>query len=730
MGFGDSCLFFIFMWFCFQAQVLKSQNVSCNSKDLAALEGFLNGLDSRIDGWAPNSSFSSSSDCCNWVGVNCSGSSGVPGRRVVGLNLAGKGLKGNVSKLLSGLDQLKFLNLSSNSLRGDAPSDLFHLQQLQILDLSYNEFSGLIPQDAHLPAIRVFNVSDNSFTSQHPLLVGSLHLTHFIISYNRFSGNINPGICNSSTRIRVLQFSMNSFSGVFPAGFGNCSSLHELSLDSNNLTGNLPDDLFGVSTLRWFFLQDNGLSGGLSKRIGNLSNLVNLDLSYNQFTGIIPDVFSELKKLEYLSAESNNFSSNLPTSLLNLPTLRVLNLRNNSMEGEVNLNCTVMAHLSSINLGTNRFHGRILDNLSSCKELKTINLARNKLNGEIPNSLKNLQALSYLSLTSSNLSNISSALGILQQCRNLTTLVLTTNFHGEEMPIDGITGFASLKVLVIPNCGLLGSVPSWLRNCSQLQLLDLSWNRLGGSIPSWFGILDSLFYLDLSNNSLTGQIPESLTQLKGLIYSNASREVSSSNLPFFIRRSQSASVLQYNQFTSFPPTLDLNSNNLTGPIPPDFGKLKNLHVLNLMKNNLLGSIPDELSGMRSLEILDLSFNDLSGTIPATLTNLSFLSSFSVAHNRLSGPVPSGSQFSTFSMSSFEGNANLCGRDPLPPCQSQSPSPSRTRVRKNRTTISNRSSGGFSRSSCSHCKVDRGISEEAQKVELMKGWQRILPSVIG
>ncbi|XP_058090418.1 phytosulfokine receptor 1-like [Magnolia sinica] len=669
MGFGDSCLFFIFMWFCFQAQVLKSQNVSCNSKDLAALEGFLNGLDSRIDGWAPNSS---SSDCCSWVGVNCSGSSGVPGRRVVGLNLARKGLKGNVSKLLSGLDQLKFLNLSSNSLRGDVPSDLFHLQQLQILDLSYNEFSGLIPQDAHLPAIRVFNVSDNSFTSQHLLLVGSLNLTHFIISNNRFSGNINPGICNSSTRIRVLQFSMNSFSGVFLAGFGNCSSLHELLLDSNNLTGNLPDDLFRLSTLRQLFLQENGLSGQLSNRIGNLSNLVDLNLSKNLFFGTIPDAFSKLKNLEHLSAESNRFNGNLPASLLNLPALRFLSLRNNSIEGEVNLNCTAMTHLSSINLGSNHIKGNILHVLSSCKELKAINLSKNKLNGEIPDSFKNLQSLTYLTLSNNTIRNLSSALGILQECRNLTTLVLDTNFQGEEMPVDGITGFASLKVVVIPNCGLLGSVPPWLRNCSKLQLLDLSWNQLGGSIPSWFGILDSLFYLDLSNNSLAGQIPDSLTQLKGLISRNASQEESSSNFPFFSRRSQGPSGLQYNQFTSFPPTLDLGNNNLTGPISPDFGKLKNLHVLNLRKNNLLGSIPDELSGMRNLEILDLSFNDLSGTIPASLIRLSFLSSFNVANNRLSGSVPSGGQFSTFPPSSFEGNLGLCGEFFSPCSLPQSP----------------------------------------------------------
>ncbi|XP_077221120.1 phytosulfokine receptor 1-like isoform X2 [Tasmannia lanceolata] len=639
MGLGYFWVFFTFLGYCFQAQVSNSLTQSCNTKDLSALEGFLSHLDTGIYGW------SNASDCCTWVGVDCEFSS-VLGNRVVGLALGNKGLKGIVSESLPGLHQLKVLNLSYNSFQDQVPSELFHLKRLKVLDLSSNRFSGLIPPDTDLPSLRIFNISGNSFNGSQPLLARSVNLESFIISSNQFSGSVNTGICNTSSRISVLQLSWNKFSGNFPIGFGNCRYINELFLNSNDLMGNLADDLFGLPSLERLYIQNNRLSGPLSDRIGQL-----------------------------------------PPSLLNLSTLRGLHLTNNFMDGEINLNCTTMVNLDSLNLGSNRFHGRILDNLSSCSKLKTINLSNNSLGGQIPENFKNLQALSYLALSNNTLCNISGALSILRQCNNLTTLVLTKNFKDEEMPVNGITGFESIMVLAIAKSGLSGSIPVWLRRSSKLQVLDLSLNQFEGSIPLWFGNLDHLFYLDLSNNSLTGEIPRSLTQLESLISSpNTSLEEPSPDFPIFWRRNQSSNILQYNQVRSLPPSLDLSCNKLTGPIWKEFGRLKKVHVLDLNGNNLSGSIPDELSGMGSLEILDLSSNNLSGSIPASLTKLNFLSSFSIADNHLSGLIPSEGQFSTFPNSSFEGNKGLCG-NPLPSCEElQIPSQQSKEPQRNKSTI--------------------------------------------
>lgn len=681
---ADLWVFLTFLGFfclCFQAQVLSSQNTTCNSSDLRALNGFLKGLDSGVVGWGN----ASSSDCCSWVGIDCGVPSGGFEKRVVGLNLGRTRLRGVVLESLGGLDQLRVLNLSGNLLKGAVPSDLFHMQQLEVLDLSCNDFNGSIPAQINLPSIRVFNISANSFVGPQPSLVGSVNLMHFSVSYNSFSGSVDSGICNISRGIRVLQLSSNFFTGIMPVGFGNCSTLQELSLSSNHMMGNLPSDLFGLASLLRLYLQDNLLSGQVSSRIGNLSRLSHLDLSINNFSGIIPDVFGRLGRLQSFSAYSNKFIGQLPASFSNLSMLLWLSLRNNSMEGEIDLNCTAMTRLRFLDLGSNKFRGRNLDELSLCKELTTINLARNGLDVEIPESFANLQALTHLSLTGTGLRNISGALSILQQCKNLSNLVLTSNFHGEDMPLNGIQNFGNIKVFVIPNCGLTGPIPQWLERFSKLQLLDLSWNHLSGTVPPWIGNFRSLFYLDLSNNSFTGEIPESLTQLPALISPNISKEDPPAKIPFFIRRNQSTGGMQYNKVASFRPTLDLNENKLTGVIPPGFGKLKKLHVLDLSRNMLTGIIPEELSGMTSLEVLDLSFNNLSGRIPMSLTNLSFLSNFNVANNQLSGSIPSGGQFSTFPNSSFEGNKGLCGEH-FPPCPDLIPSLSRSKQHMNRRII--------------------------------------------
>ncbi|KAL4570201.1 hypothetical protein LXL04_025852 [Taraxacum kok-saghyz] len=620
-----------------QNQILvSSQNPTCNSDDLRGLQGFMDGVESSVVRWWPtNSSSSASLNCCNWVGITCNNTSG----RVVGLELPKKRLTGSLSDSISNLGQLRTLNLSRNFLNGPLPISLFHLPHLEVIDLSRNKFNGVLPVNINLPALKQLHISDNTF-----------------------SGVLPSGLCVNSTGVRVLRFAMNYFNGTIPSEFGNCTLLEHLCVAANFLSGNIPGFLFRLPRLQELTLQDNQFT--VIEGIGNSSSrLVRLDISSNGLSGKIPDFFRSFPNLRYFSAHSNNLFGGIPPSLSNSPSISSVNLRNNSLNGSVDFNCSVMVNLTSLDLGTNDFSGTIPANLSSCENLKALNLARNKLTGQVPEAFKNLPSLSYLSLSNCSLSDLSTSLKILQHCPNLTVLVLTMNFHTEQLPSDDHLQFNVLKALVIANCRLTGSIPPWLNGLSQLQLLDLSWNHLTGSIPGYLGNFDYLFYLDLSNNSLSGEIPKSLTQLPSLISRGISLEEPSPDFPFFKRRNTTSreSTLQYRQIMSFPPSIDLSSNFLSGEIPPEFGNLKKLHVLDLKHNNLSGTIPSSLSGLRSIETLDLSYNNLTGTIPPSLVNLSFLSKFSVAHNYLRGSVPYGGQFLTFANSSFEGNIGLCGR---------------------------------------------------------------------
>ena len=80
--------------------------------------------------------------------------------------------------------------------------------------------------------------------------------------------------------------------------------------------------------------------------------------------------------------------------------------------------------------------------------------------------------------------------------------------------------------------------------------------------------------------------------------------------------------------------------------------------MNLSHNNLEGKIPTSLSGISTLEQLDLAKNNLSGPIPEELSKLHELVVLGVSSNNLCGQIPTGTQFSTFSVSSFQNNKCL------------------------------------------------------------------------
>ncbi|WCJ18779.1 phytosulfokin receptor 1 [Euphorbia peplus] len=605
-------------------------SLQCHSNDLKSLNDFSNCITSKIDGWNNNTT-----DCCSWPGVTCDNSS-VSSTRVIGLELPNKKLAGRNCDFGAGLDELRVLNLSHNFLEGFLPVKLFSIQNLQVLDLSDNYFSGSVAVEGYMPAIRYLDISRNKLT-----------------------GSISSTLCENSSFIHTLNLGSNYFKGEIPMNFQKCTSLWQLFLYGNDLSGTFPESLLQLRDLRALRLQYNSFSGPLIDGIGNLSSLVELDVSFNRFSGALPDHFGRLRKLKHFFANSNRFAGDLPKSLGNSPSLQTLNLSNNTLEDLSHLNCSAVVNLTFMDLGSNKFNGPVPESISSCKRLGILSLGRNQFTGEIPYSFKNLQALTFLSLSNVSLTNISSALEILQNCKSLTTLILTLSFRGEEMPNHMNLQFTNLKILALGVCQLQGPVPLWLNNCKKLQLLDLSLNQFSGRIPSWMGDFNSLFYLDLSNNSFIGEIPKSLTRLQRLASKNMSIEGHILGLPLF-KQSNSRRSLQYNKVESFQPTLDLSNNKLSGPIWPSFGNLKRLHVLRLKNNSLSGGIPDSISEITDLEILDLSSNNLSGEIPSSFGRLTFLSEFSVADNQLYGRMPTGGQLMTFSCSSFENNNGLYG----------------------------------------------------------------------
>ena len=110
---------------------------------------------------------------------------------------------------------------------------------------------------------------------------------------------------------------------------------------------------------------------------------------------------------------------------------------------------------------------------------------------------------------------------------------------------------------------------------------------------------------------------------------------------------------------------------MTGPIPPELGKLQNLKVLALNANRwvdsrgLTGSIPSELGNLQTLDTLKLDANRLTGPIPPELGNLRTLKGLSLGSNLLTDGVPPElGNLRILEFLSLDMNRELRGRLPL------------------------------------------------------------------
>ncbi|KAL8484329.1 hypothetical protein ACS0TY_026855 [Phlomoides rotata] len=628
---------------------LEQNAQSCTQIERHSLLSFHNSITS-----SPPLNWTLSTDCCQWEGISCT----TPDNHITHLWLPEKHLSGTIN--LSNLPFLSHINLSHNYFSGPFPFPLLgSLNHLQTLDLSYNHLSGPLDDHPHSPSIRNLNLSSNKFNGTiHPLFLQQApNLIAFNVSNNTLSGQIPSSICDGSPFIRILDFSVNLFTGNL--SIGECRRLEVIRAGSNRLSGRLPDYLYNITTLNQISLPDNDFSGPITNAIVSLSNLTVLELQQNELTGEIPSEIGSLSNLQQLQLHTNSLNGTLPPSLINCTKLTTLLLRNNHLQGEISsIDFSKIRQLQAIDLGNNSFVGEIPSSLCLCRSLTAVRIAYNQLVGEIPPCMASLTSLTHLSLSDNFLSNVVGALKTLRHCDNLAVLFLSRCYHDEMVPDDDdllhLSGFQNLQILTLGGGGLKGQIPSWISKLRKLKVLNLSFNKVSGRIPTWLGEMPSLFVLNLTKNALTGDLPREIGSMPALIADNTSSDLSSLALPFLF------DSLQYNRLFNLPRGLKVGNNSLSGKIPEEIGRLKLLRVLDLSNNNFNGSIPNSLSGLTNLEKMDMSGNHLSGEIPESLTELHFLSSFSVANNDLEGEIPRGGQFETFSAEAFEGNPGLCG----------------------------------------------------------------------
>ena len=235
---------------------------------------------------------------------------------------------------------------------------------------------------------------------------------------------------------------------------------------------------------------------------------------------------------------------------------------------------------------------------------------------------------------------------------------------------------------MLSNNRLSGELPSALRNCTNINTLDLGGNRFSGNIPEWIGqTMPRLLILRLRSNLFNGSIPLQLCTLSSLHILDLAQNNLSGYIPFCVGNlSAMASEIdseryegqlmvltkgredQYKSILYLVNSIDLSNNSLSGDVPGGLTNLSRLGTLNLSMNHLTGKIPDNIGSLQRLETLDLSRNQLSGPIPAGIASLTLLNHLNLSYNNLSGRIPTGNQLQTVDDPSiYRDNPALCGR---------------------------------------------------------------------
>jgi Leucine-rich repeat (LRR) protein len=262
---------------------------------------------------------------------------------------------------------------------------------------------------------------------------------------------------------------------------------------------------------------------------------------------------------------------------------------------------------------------------------------------------KNQYGIVALSLSDYNMHRfISSSIGNLT---DLQILDLSRNRLRGTLPPE-IGQLSALSNFTVSFNQLTGSIPAEIGQLLSLQRLNIYFNFFKGSIPSEIGQLSSLEVMDLSGNELSGSIPAQIGQLSSLSSLAIDTNQLTGTIPNEIGH---LSKLQYLDLNlnhlrgSIPPEigqlsafqyLDLNSNLLTGSIPAEIGQLSLLRFFSLYSNQLVGSIPSELYQLSSLRTLDTGVNQLTGSIPTVISQLSSLQYLGLYFNLLTGSIPS------------------------------------------------------------------------------------------
>ncbi|XP_058743199.1 receptor-like protein EIX2 [Vicia villosa] len=547
---------------------------------------------------------------------------------------------------------LESLIFSSNSLEGGIPKSFGNLCSLKSLDLSTNKLSEDLSVILHnlsfgcaKDSLQELYLDSNQITGKVPIMARFSSLVKLNFEHNILEGEITDTHFNNMSMLKELNLNDNSLSVIFSENWVPTFQLFNLRLRSCIVGYSFPKWLQSQKHLEQVDISNAGISGVVPMWFWTqATNIAIMNFSYNNLTGSIPNLRTRISEGCQVILESNKFEGLIP---LFFRSASLLQLSKNKFSETPMFLC--------VNITTDR--------------LTTIDISKNQLSGQLPDCWSNMEALDNLDLSDNTLSGeVPSSMGSLLQ---LKVLILRNNSFTGKLPLS-LKNCTELIMLDVGKNKFSGPIPYWLGQ--QLQMLSLRRNRFYGNLPRSLCYLTNIQLLDLSENNLSGQIFKCIKNFSamspnffytspidsGLLYPVDSGDILDGfNLNALLMWKGEERLFKNNELIL--RSIDLSSNQLIGDIPKEIGNLVELVSLNLSNNNLTGEITSEIGRLTSLEFLDLSRNHFYGLIPPSLTQIDRLSMLNLSDNNLSGRIPIGTQLQSFDASSYDGNADLCGK---------------------------------------------------------------------
>ena len=450
----------------------------------------------------------------------------------------------------------------------------------------------------------------------------SFALEELILANNNL-WSLPPGMMCGLNNLRVLNMSTNHLLEVSNLGLSSGSSsgqipIIDLDLSNNFVSSLRGDDLSQAPALERLNLSGNRLTILSDDALLGQPQLKELDLSNNQLSALPPTVFNQSEKLEKLFLQNNSLTLITSDLFAGLSQLKALNLSRNSISSHL-ISVETFSGLTGLvvlDLSFNQLSKLDIDIFARMSSLKELFLHNNQIHRVDGNSLANQIQLEVLDLSHNRMSSVQSLFAHL----NGLTLLKLDNNKIQDLKNTSIPCSNLIELTLQDN--LLTSVPSFVRGCEQLKMIDLANNKINIIEDGSFAGLKSLYGLSLAGNQIN--------KLSNETFANISTGLN---------------------------MLNLARNNLETIERATFQEMKELRALRLDENNL-GDLNGLVSHLTNLNWLNVSSNKLEwfdyAFIPSSLVWLD------ISYNRI-GDLGNFYSLNNFGLQTLEAGHNLISK---------------------------------------------------------------------